>query len=137
MASYKIEWKSSASRELRSLPKDVLAEIVARVTSLSEDPFPPGVKKLAGAEHTYRIRFSSYRVIYTVEKDNCFIEIVKVGHRPECLQALTIAAPADDHFEMILKTWEVTNFSHLKPGDAVNLEADVIAKYVERLLQRA
>ena len=32
------------------------------------------------------------------------------------------------------KTWEVTNLSHLKPGDSVNLEVDVIGKYVERLL---
>jgi mRNA interferase RelE/StbE len=81
MAFYKIEWKRSASKELRSLPKDVIAEIVTRVTSLGEDPFPLGVKKLAGAEHTYRIRFSSYRVIYTVSKDNLLVEIVRVGHR--------------------------------------------------------
>jgi mRNA interferase RelE/StbE len=81
MASYKIEWKTSASRELRSLPKDAIAEIVARVTNLGEDPFPFGFKKLAGAEHTYRIRFSSYRVIYTVAKNNLIVEIVKVGHR--------------------------------------------------------
>jgi mRNA interferase RelE/StbE len=81
MVSYKIEWKRSASRELRNLPKDVIAEIVARVTRLGEDPFPSGVKKLAGAEHTYRIRSGSYRVIYSVLKDNLLIEIVKVGHR--------------------------------------------------------
>lgn len=81
MASYKIEWKTSASKELRSLPKDVIAEIVDRVTNLGDDPFPSGVKKLAGAEHTYRIRFSSYRVIYTVAKDNRLVEIIRVGHR--------------------------------------------------------
>lgn len=81
MASYNIEWKSSATKELRSLPKDVVAEIVERVTSLGEDPFPFGFKKLAGAEHTYRIRFSTYRVIYTVEKDTRLVEIVRVGHR--------------------------------------------------------
>jgi mRNA interferase RelE/StbE len=63
------------------LAKGVIAQIVARVTSLGEDPFPSGVKKLAGAEHTYRIRFSSYRVIYTVSKDNRIVEIVRVGHR--------------------------------------------------------
>jgi riboflavin synthase len=35
---------------------------------------------------------------------------------------------------IIPKTWEVTNLSRLKPGDGVNLEADVIGKYVDRLL---
>lgn len=50
--------------------------------------------------------------------------------------SLTIANLADEFFEIavIPKTWEVTNFSQLAPGDAVNLEVDVIAKYVERLL---
>ncbi|MDH5603955.1 MAG: riboflavin synthase [Cyclobacteriaceae bacterium] len=31
-------------------------------------------------------------------------------------------------------TWEHTNLQHLKPGDLVNLEFDVIGKYVARLL---
>jgi riboflavin synthase len=50
--------------------------------------------------------------------------------------SLTIANLADDYFEIavIPKTWELTNLSGLKTGDAVNLEADVIAKYVERIL---
>jgi len=52
------------------------------------------------------------------------------------LNQLTIAELTDEYFEIAIipKTWEVTNFSQLRPGDAVNLEVDVIAKYVERLL---
>jgi riboflavin synthase len=51
--------------------------------------------------------------------------------------SLTIAALTDSYFEVAIipKTWEVTNFSQLKPGDEVNLEADMIAKYVERILR--
>ena len=50
--------------------------------------------------------------------------------------SLTIANLADDYFEIAIipKTFEVTNFSQLQSGDEVNLEADVIAKYVERIL---
>src|ERR1044072_7039836 len=50
--------------------------------------------------------------------------------------SLTIANLTDDYFEIavIPKTFEVTNFAQLEPGDEVNLEADVIAKYVERIL---
>lgn len=50
--------------------------------------------------------------------------------------SLTIAALAEEHFEIavIPKTWEMTNLSTLRPGDKVNLEADVIAKYVERMM---
>ena len=81
MASYKIEWKKSAAKEIRSLPNDVVAELADRISKLGDDPFPPGFKKLVGAEHTYRIRFSSYRVIYTVSSNLLLIEIVRVGHR--------------------------------------------------------
>lgn len=50
--------------------------------------------------------------------------------------SLTIAELTSDYFEIAIipKTWEVTNFSHLRPGDDVNLEVDVIAKYVESIL---
>jgi riboflavin synthase len=50
--------------------------------------------------------------------------------------SLTIASLSKDYFEIavIPKTWELTNLSSLKKGDAVNLEVDVIAKYVERIL---
>jgi riboflavin synthase len=50
--------------------------------------------------------------------------------------SLTIAALRDNNFDIavIPKTWELTNLSTLKPNDAVNLEVDVIAKYVERMI---
>lgn len=50
--------------------------------------------------------------------------------------SLTIADLTKDYFDIavIPKTWEVTNLGHLRAGDEVNLEADIIAKYVERIL---
>ena len=50
--------------------------------------------------------------------------------------SLTVAALGDDWFAIavIPHTWKVTNLSRLKRGDAVNLEVDIIAKYVERML---
>jgi len=53
--------------------------------------------------------------------------------------SLTIAGLSDDQFEVAIipKTWEVTNLSHLKPGDEVNLEVDIIGKYIEKLLPSA
>jgi riboflavin synthase len=50
--------------------------------------------------------------------------------------SLTVAGLTDEYFEIAIipKTWDVTNLSHLKSGTEVNLEADIIAKYVERIL---
>jgi mRNA interferase RelE/StbE len=80
MDSYRIAWKHSAIKELKYLPKEVLVRIVQAVENLSENPFPTGVKKLVGSEHTYRIREGSYRVIFTVATSSLVIEIVRVGH---------------------------------------------------------
>lgn len=53
--------------------------------------------------------------------------------------SLTIAILDEESFDIavIPKTWELTNLSTLSPGDEVNLEADVIAKYVERIMLQA
>jgi riboflavin synthase len=50
--------------------------------------------------------------------------------------SLTVAAFDDGGFEVALipHTLEVTTLGGLEPGDQVNLEADVLAKVVERLL---
>ncbi len=52
--------------------------------------------------------------------------------------SLTIATLHDDAFEVALvpHTLEVTTLGSLEPGDPVNLEVDVLAKYVERLVVR-
>lgn len=50
--------------------------------------------------------------------------------------SLTVAALRNESFDIAIipKTWEKTNLSTLEPGAKVNLEFDVIAKYVERML---
>ena len=81
-----------------------------------------------GESWTVRIGFPKEIGRYLVFKGSVAVEGI----------SLTIAELKDDYFEVAIipKTWEVTNLSHLQPGDGVNLEVDVIAKYVERLVQR-
>jgi len=74
---------------------------------------------------------------------------VRIAHPPELARylvfkgsvavegiSLTVAGLGEDYFEVAIipKTWAVTNLSHLRAGDPVNIEADIIAKYVERIL---
>src|SRR5947208_2965978 len=53
--------------------------------------------------------------------------------------SLTIAGLGKTFFEIALipHTAERTTLGALVPGDLVNLETDVLAKYVERLVKRA
>jgi riboflavin synthase len=66
---------------------------------------------------------------YVVEKGSITIDGV----------SLTVSAITDDTFSVSLipTTLELTTLGHKKVGDLVNLEVDVIAKYVERLLTHA
>jgi riboflavin synthase len=79
-----------------------------------------------GSSWTVRIAYPREMAQYLVFKGSVAVEGI----------SLTIASLSDEYFEVAIipKTWEVTNLSHLKGGDPVNLEADVIAKYVERIL---
>src|ERR1051326_149293 len=79
-----------------------------------------------GDSWTFRFAYPKEVAPYLVFKGSVSVEGI----------SLTIANLTDAYFEIavIPKTFEVTNFSQLKPDDEVNLEADVIAKYVERIL---
>ncbi|WNF25963.1 riboflavin synthase [Streptomyces sp. C11-1] len=76
-------------------------------------------------------------------------EIVKVSLPPELTRyvvekgsitvdgvSLTVVEAAADYFTLSLipTTLDLTTLGHKQPGDPVNLEVDVIAKYVERML---
>lgn len=79
-----------------------------------------------GGFWTVRVLFPKEIGQYLVYKGSISVEGI----------SLTIADLSEDSFEIavIPKTWELTNLSALKGGDEVNLEADVIAKYVERIM---
>jgi riboflavin synthase len=51
--------------------------------------------------------------------------------------SLTVAGLGEDWFEVAIipHTWRETTLSELRGGSKVNLEVDVLAKYVERLMQ--
>ena len=65
---------------------------------------------------------------YTVFKGSITIEGISLTVAKLERNRCTIA--------IIPHTVELTNLGSLKPGDPVNLEADVIAKYVEKLMTR-
>ena len=50
--------------------------------------------------------------------------------------SLTVCRPTDDTFEVCIipYTYENTNFHSIKPGSVVNLEFDIIGKYISRMV---
>ena len=82
MAKYKILNKESAIKELESVPKKSLKQIIKRIQSLADNPRPKGSQKLS-AQERYRIRQGDYRIIYSILDDQTTVHVYKIGHRRE------------------------------------------------------
>ncbi len=114
-----------------STEDDVNLETAARVGDPLGGHFVQGhvdgLGRVASVDDGGRVRIEAGPEIlrYCVEKGSIAVDGV----------SLTIAGLRDDAFEVALipHTLEVTTLGALEPGDEVNLEVDVLAKYVERL----
>lgn len=85
--------------------------------------------RIADSENFWlRIELPAEVEKYTVYKGSISIEGI----------SLTVAKIEDEvcTVALIPHTVEMTNLYSLKPGDPVNLEADLIAKYVEKMMTR-
>ena len=72
-------------------------------------------------------------ITYPVEFDNL---VVPKGSIAISGVSLTVTQTGSGLFgvSIIPHTWEMTNFPSLKPGDSVNLEFDMIGKYVQQMI---
>ena len=79
-----------------------------------------------GDSHWLTVRFPPALANYIVRKGSIAVNGV----------SLTVAGVDSQRFDVqvIPYTWAHTNFRALKPRDAVNIECDVLAKYVARAL---
>lgn len=83
-------------------------------------------------------RSEAYEFVFKAPKEQ-LKQIVKKGS--VCIDgiSLTVANINDDSFAVavIPHTLESTNLKHLKTGDKVNIETDILSKYVEKYLFKA
>jgi riboflavin synthase len=81
-----------------------------------------------GDNWTLSVEFPEHATRYIVEKGSITIDGI----------SLTVASMRPGLLEVAIipHTFENTNLRHAKAGDSVNLEFDLIAKYVERMMQR-
>ena len=80
-----------------------------------------------GDAHWLKVGYSASLAPYLVTKGSVAVEGV----------SLTVAALDDDHFDVMIIpfTWSHTSLGSLQPGAKVNLECDVVGKYVARAVQ--
>lgn len=78
---YELRLKRSASKDLQSLPANIVRLVASRIDQLRKDPSGPGSKKLRGFTDTWRVRVGDYRIIYEVSDAPAIIEVIAIGHR--------------------------------------------------------
>jgi riboflavin synthase len=85
------------------------------------------------------VRPDGFARIVTVEADPALLRyVVEKGSIAVDGVSLTVARVGDSDFDVSLipETLERTNLGHAEPGAPVNLEVDILAKYVEKLVTR-
>jgi mRNA interferase RelE/StbE len=77
---------NKAEKQIRLLPPEIRNRVFELFRALENDPVPASVfdvTKLSGRVDSYRIRLSSFRVVYVVFWKERFIRIVKVERRSD------------------------------------------------------
>ena len=87
MAAYKIYFKKSVLKDIKSIPDKDLRRIMKRIESLSKNPRPSGHEKLSDQD-LYRIRQGNYRIVYSIKDNILTVWIIKIGHRRDIYRKL-------------------------------------------------
>ena len=77
---YKIVIHNKVAKRLKTVSKSHLRSLSALLEALKTNPVPWrdfDLKKIVGAENTYRGRIGDYRVVYFIEKERETIHILK------------------------------------------------------------
>jgi len=70
-----------AEQQLRTIAKPLRMLLVKRLHVLRTSPHPPGLTKLDGMDHLYRIREDGYRIVYAIRDRDLIVLAIKNGSR--------------------------------------------------------
>ncbi|MBC7557202.1 MAG: riboflavin synthase [Chryseobacterium sp.] len=89
--------------------------------------------KVSGVEN----RDGSYFITFKMDETTKFVTVPQGSITVNGI-SLTVAESNDFDFSVAIipYTWEFTNMKNLKIGDEVNLEFDIIGKYITKLMNR-
>lgn len=84
MAPYLIRYTDTAVKSLKKLDMGQRNRILRQIELLAQAPHnKSNVKRLAGADTTYRLRVGNYRVLYDLDDEIRIVDVIDVRHRRE------------------------------------------------------
>ena len=86
--AYAVEFTQEAEQQIAALPAKIGRQVLQKAERLATNPRPPRHKRLATAEHLYRVRSGDYRILYQIDDDRVLVLVVKVGNRRDIYRRL-------------------------------------------------
>ena len=80
--SYQVRLRRAAQKQLDKLSEHEYEIVAQSISALEQEPRPPRVKKLA-ASGLWRIKIGQYRIVYSIDDEECLIIVVRVARRTE------------------------------------------------------
>jgi mRNA interferase RelE/StbE len=80
---YRVRTSTDADKQLAKLDGSVRDRIAQRIDALSENPRPPGCKKLKGDDNLWRVRAGDYRIVFSIHDDLLLVLVIRIAHRRE------------------------------------------------------
>jgi mRNA interferase RelE/StbE len=80
---YEVYLERAAEQDLKRLSVKNFQRIISHITALSQNPRPPGCRKLFGSKNDWRIRVGNYRIIYEIDDEEKAVRVMRLRHRRE------------------------------------------------------
>jgi mRNA interferase RelE/StbE len=79
---YQVDLRRKAVKDLSGIPKEYARLVARHIDGLSENPRPPGAKRLKAAGG-YTLRVGVFRVLYDIDDTTRNVTIFRIRHRRE------------------------------------------------------
>lgn len=84
MATFRVVLTKNAARQLRRIErgnKKVYKQLENALQDLKKDPYGPNTAPLKGVPSDRRVRVGGYRILYSIERKELLVEVMRVGSR--------------------------------------------------------
>ena len=86
--SYSLAISHQAEKEIAHLHPKIRRQVIEKILSLKDNPYPPDIKQLRGEEDAYRVGSGEYRILLHMDNQNKKVTIFRVKHRRDVYRNL-------------------------------------------------
>ena len=86
--SYSLGISRRAEKEIAHLSPEVRRQVVEKILSLEDNPYPQDIKQLRGEKDAYQVDSGEYRILFHLDSRTKEVIIFRVKHRRDVYRNL-------------------------------------------------